>query len=291
MAAEKLKLVVPKGRLKDKVEALLASIGIELTFSYRSYRPVCSDPAVEVKLLKPQNIPLLLAMGRHDAGFTGHDWVLEQGLADSPDITEVMDLGLNPVRIVAAAPEALVASGGLTERKIVVATEYMTLAAQYVARKGYDATLIKSFGATEAMPPEDADMIVDNTSTGSTLVMNRLAIVDTLLHSTTRLMASTAAVNHPAKGEKLRQMRMLIASVMEADKRVLLEMNIPADKIESLVAALPSMRAPTVSPLHHNAGFAVKVAVPTRDVAALIPQLVTLGATDILQYRLEKIMP
>ncbi|MBK8189660.1 MAG: ATP phosphoribosyltransferase [Vampirovibrionales bacterium] len=286
-----LKLVIPKGRLQEKVEGLLARIGLHLTYSSRSYRPVCSDPAIEIKLLKPQNIPALIALGRHDAGFSGLDWVIEQGLETHDNLREVMDLGFNRVRIVAAVPETLAVDEAYRKRRIIVATEYPVIAQRYLDAQKLDAVLIKSYGATEALPPEDADMIIDNTSTGSTLAMNRLAIVDELLSSTTRLLASGEALDDPARAGKLAEIRMLIQSVLNADKKVLLEMNVGAAQLEALVSNLPCMRAPTVSPLHDGAGYAVKVAVSAAEAPRLIPQLVKLGASDILEYRLAKIVP
>ncbi len=290
--SDKLKMVIPKGRLQEKVEALLARVGIELMFSTRSYRPVCSDPDVEVKLVKPQNIPALISLGRHDCGFTGLDWIIEQDFADDPNLVELVDLGYNKVRIVAAVPEDLAENDAYkTRKKLVIASEYHKLAADYVKKQGLDAILIKTYGATEALPPEDADMIIDNTSTGSTLVMNRLVIVDELLASTTRFISSRQAMDDAKKGDKLRKIRMLMESVRMADKKVLLEMNVAADKFEQLVSHLPSMRSPTVSPLYQEKGYAVKVAVPSSEVPLLIPELVKLGATDILEYKLEKIVP
>lgn len=287
----RLKLVIPKGRLQDKTVNLLQAIGIDLMFSTRSYRPVCSDPEVEIKLLKPQNIPPLLALGRHDAGFAGHDWVLENGLEHSTEIGELLDLGFNKVRLVAAVPDDLIANDQWKKMRLVVASEYTGIAERYIKESGLNAVLIKSHGATEALPPEDADMIIDNTSTGSTLVANRLTIVDEILQSTTRFLGSTQALNNPWKKEKLDQMVMLMRSTLNANRKVLLEMNVSTKDLAALVADLPCMRSPTVSPLYGEEGYAVKVAVPAKDVSKLIPQLVARGARDLLEYRLEKLVP
>ena len=288
--SDKLKMVIPKGRLQEKVVDLLERIGIGLTFSTRSYRPVCSDSDIEIKILKPQNVSSMVALDRHDCGFTGYDWVEEQGLENNPNLVELLDLGYGKVRIVAAVPDELARNGDYLNRKLVIASEYQTLAQKYIERKGLDAVLIKAYGATEALPPEDADMIIDNTSTGSTLVMNRLTIVDELMVSTTRFVCTQTALNNPAKKEKLEQLAMLFKSVLDAEKKVLLEMNVTKDKLDTLVAELPSMMAPTVSSLYNDAGFAVKIAVSRKDVFQLIPKLVAMGATDILEYRLEKIV-
>lgn len=288
-----LSMLIPKGRLQDSVTALLAQVGVKFTFGARSYRPTCSDPEVTAKLLKPQNIASLVSLGRHDVGFVGHDWILELGL-DGPDseLVEVMDLGFNPVRLVAAVPDHFVKNGVFqAPSPMVVASEYERLAQRYLAEKGYDAVFIKTFGATEALPPDDADMIIDNTSTGATLVSNRLEIVDDILRSTTRFVAHKSVMQDPWKKDKIDRLVMLMRSTLDAERRVLLEMNVPTDKFERLVAELPAMRSPTVSPLFGNQGYAVKVAVASKDVPLLIPRLRELGATDILEYRLQKIVP
>lgn len=286
-----LKLVLPKGRLQDKVVSLLNAIGIDLTFSSRSYRPLCSDSEIEIKLLKPQNIPPLLALGRHDAGFAGHDWLLENGLETSVDVCELLDLGFNKIRLIAAVPEHLIPENQWKTMRLVVASEYTCIAEKYIQSKGLNAVLIKSFGATEALPPEDADMIIDNTSTGSTLVANRLTIVDEILQSTTRFFASQSALKDPWKKEKLEQMRMLMQSTLNAQSRVMLEMNVNKGDLERLVADLPCMRFPTVAALYGEDGYAVKIAVPSKDVPKLIPELIARGARDLLEYRLEKLVP
>jgi len=287
----RLKLVIPKGRLQDKAVALLESIGISLTFSTRSYRPICSDPDIEIKLLKPQNITSLIALGRHDVGFAGYDWLLENNLDKSPDITELLDLGYNKVRLIAAVPDELAINDRWKNMRLVVASEYTNIAQRYLAERRLNAVLIKSHGATEALPPEDADMIIDNTSTGATLIANHLTIVDEILQSTTRVFASTAAMDDPGKREKLDQMTMLMQSTLNAQRKVLLEMNVSKEDLEKLVNKLPAMRSPTVAPLYGQEGYAVKVAVPSKDVSTLIPQLLELGARDILEYRLQKLVP
>lgn len=288
-----LKLIIPKGRLQEKVLALLANIGIHLTFSHRSYRPTCSDPDVEVKLVKAQNIPGLIALDRHDAGFAGLDWVIEnESLYETAPTRpeELLDLGFNPVRIVAAVPEHL--ADTYQQQRLVIASEYDALTRKFIQEKNLDAVLIKTYGATEALPPEDADMIVDNTATGATLRQNRLVIVDDLLKSTTRFVANAHSLaNDPWKREKLQQMTLLMESTLQAQRRVLLEMNVATDKMDAVLGILPAMQAPTVTPLHNQQGFAVKSAVLSKETPKLIPQLRDAGATDILEYRLEKLVP
>jgi ATP phosphoribosyltransferase len=290
---ETLSLLLPKGRLQEKVLELLKSTGLSFSFGGRSYRPVSSDPEISAKILKPQNIASLVALGRHDIGFVGHDWIRELGL-DGPesDLVEVLDLGFNPVRIVAAAPDHLVKNGQLNiTSRIVVASEYEVLAREYLEQKGLDAKLVKTFGATEALPPEDADLIIDNTSTGATLASNRLVIIDELLRSTTRLVAHRGIMEDPAKRAKLDRMLMLIKSVLAARSRVMVEMNVDTSGLEALLAELPAMKAPTICPLSHDEGYAVKVVAPSADVPTLLPNLKAAGARDILVYKLEQILP
>jgi ATP phosphoribosyltransferase len=288
-----LKLVIPKGRLQEKVQALLARIGIDFTINQRSYKPKCSDPAIDVKMLKPSNIPSLVAMGRHDCGFTGDDWLEEERIQQNNPhcVHELLDLGYDRVRLIAAVPDSLAQSGAWKRDSIIVASEYPNLTQRFIREKGLNAVFVRTSGATEALPPEDADMIIDNTSTGATLEMNRLTIVDALLTSTTRFFAWPEAMKDDFKREKLTEMTLLMRSALEAQRRMLLEMNVGKTDLEKLVNCIPSMRAPTVAPLYGEEGYAVKVSVPMKDVPRLIPELLALGATDILAYRLEHIVP
>jgi ATP phosphoribosyltransferase len=284
-----LKLTLPTGRIQEKVVRLLDQIGVTFLSSDRSYRPVCTDPLIQAKSLKPQNIPALVALGRHDCGFSGYDWIYEQ----EADVVELLDLGFDPVRIVAAAPEELVDSKRKfadRDRRMIVASEYERLAKDFIKQENLNAIYLHAFGATEALPPEDADIIIDNTASGTTLRHNRLQVIGELMKSTTRFFCNKAALQDPFKRQKLEEMTMLMKSTIQAREKVLIEMNIGADVFESVVNQLPCMKAPTISKLHNSDGYAVKIAVPTRDVPELIPRLVKLGATDILEYKVEKIV-
>jgi ATP phosphoribosyltransferase len=284
--AEPLKLILPKGRIHEKVVQLCARAGITFSIDERSYRPGCGDPRLQVKLLKPQNVPQLVALGRHDCGFCGYDWIVEQ----QADVIELLDTGFDPVEIVAAVPEALAVGDEWKRRRIVLASEYRSLSRDFIARHGLDAAFVATHGATEALPPEDADLIIDNTATGATLRRNRLVAVETLLRSTTRFICNAAALADPFKRTLLREMTTLFRSALMADRRVLLEMNVPPQRFDAVIAILPCMRSPTVAPLHGEQGFAVKAAVPADEVPNLIPRLLQAGAVDILEFRLEKIV-
>jgi ATP phosphoribosyltransferase len=280
-------LAVPKGRMETGVFNLLSAAGIELHVGQRGYRPVLSEPGFEVKLLKPQNIVEMLAAGTRDIGFAGADWVAEK----QAELVELLDTGLDPVRIVAAAPEAMLDDGRLPTGHLVVASEYERLARRWITDRGIDATFVHSYGATEVFPPEDADIIIDNTATGETLAANGLTVVDVLLPSSTRLYASPGALADPAKKAPIDGLVLSLRSVLEARRRAMLELNVSLEDLDAIIAALPSMREPTVAMLHGGSGMAVKAAVPRGDLPRLIPLLKRLGATDIAVSRLEQIVP
>jgi len=281
----KIKMVIPKGRIFKKVAQLLNDASIGLETNDRLYVPHIGDPEVEGKIMKTQNIARLIELGSHDIGFTGYDWVVESGA----DVVELMDLKFDPVKIVAAIPEA-VPESELGQQKILVASEYENISSKYLEKKGYKYLLIRTFGATEAYPPEDADMIIDNISTGQTLRDHKLKIVDEIMTSSTRFIASAEALQESWKKEKIEEMVMLFHAVLNAKDRVMLEMNVPSEKLDDIVRILPCMRAPTVAPLFEGQGYAVKSAVKKEETVKLIPQLKKLGATDILEYEFKKVV-
>jgi ATP phosphoribosyltransferase len=280
-------LAVPKGRIEPGVTALLTAAGLELRAGPRGYRPVLPVPGYEVKMLKPQNIVEMLAAGSRDVGFAGADWVAEK----AADLVELLDTGLDPVRMVAAAPESLLVNGKLPSRHLVVASEYERLTRNWIADRGLDASFVHSYGATEVFPPEDADVIVDISATGETLAANGLAVVDDLLHSSTRFYASRQALDSPEKKTAIDALVLSLRSVIEARDRAMVELNVSREDLDSVIAILPSMREPTIASLHGGGGLAVKAAVPRSELPTLIPLLKERGATDIAVSRLEQIVP
>jgi ATP phosphoribosyltransferase len=278
-------MALPKGRIFQKVARLLNDASLGFDTNNRQYIPHVGDPDIEAKIMKPQNIAQLIELGSHDIGFTGYDWIVETGA----DIIELMDLTFDPVKIVSAVPEEM-GKAELKSRKILVATEYEKIATQYLQEKGFSYFLIRTFGATEAYPPQDADMIIDNTATGQTLKDHKLKVVDEIMASSTRFIANSKAMLDGGKKEKIEELVMLFQAVLNARSRVMLEMNVPPDKLDEIVAALPCMRAPTVAPLFEGQGYAVKSAVKREETVKLIPQLKKLGATDILEYEFKKVI-
>jgi ATP phosphoribosyltransferase len=281
---EKLRILIPKGRIFDNVSRLFSEAGFPISLSDRTYRPNLGADWLDAKIMKPQNVGELLELGSHDAGFTGIDWIRESGA----DVQEVLDLGFDKVRIVAAVPQDY-DEAKLRSKKLVVATEYVNIAEQWLKSSGYQYKILRTYGATEVFPPDDADMIIDNTSSGQTLKDNGLKIIATLLESSTRFVASKAAVANPEKKRRIDELVMLFGAVLDGRDRVMLEMNIPKEQFESL-ASLPAMRSPTVAPLYGDAGFAVKIAVKKHEVPDIIPKLKNLGAIDIVEYDLRKVV-
>jgi ATP phosphoribosyltransferase len=273
--------------MEGAVLSLLADAGIRVTPAGRGYRPSISLPATETKVLKPQNLVEMLVLGSRDVGFAGADWVAEF----SAPLVDVLETGLDPVDVVAAAPESLLTDGQLPKTPIIVASEYERLARGWIARRAIDASFVRSYGATEVFPPEDADVIVDNTATGATLRANGLAILDTLMSSSTHLYASPRAWRDPAKRQRIEDLKLVLASVLEGRRRVMVEVNASADCLERVVAALPCMRQPTVSPLYGNGSYAVKAAVPRDVLPQVIPAVKAAGGTDVVVTALAQVVP
>lgn len=273
-----LHLALPKGRMHDGIMKLFTEAGIRLGVASRGYRPTISLPRVETKILKPQNIIEMLDSGTRDVGFAGADWASEL----DANLVEVLDTGLDSVRLVAAAPSTIAINGTLPNRPLTIASEYTRLSAQFIAQRGCGDRFVRSYGATEVFPPEDADCIIDVAASGATLEANNLIICGTVMTSSTRMYASTKAMEDPAKRTRIEDLAMLLQSVLEARKRVMLELNAPTEFLEAIVAVLPCMRQPTLSKLAGDAGYAVKSAVPRDSLPTLIPLLKAKGGSDIV---------
>lgn len=282
---DKLKILLPKGRIYDNVISLFSGAGISIKLPERAYRPSVNQDDLEAKVMKPQNIGKLLELGAHDVGFTGRDWIEET----DADVVEIMDLGFDSVRIVAAVPNAM-DDVALKSKRVIVATEYEKIAKRWLEQQKINSLVVRTYGATEVFPPDDSDMIIDNTSTGRTLIENGLRIVDTIMTSSTRMFASKQAMENPEKKKKILELKMLFEAVLDARDRVMLEMNVVKSQFEGLVKGLPSMRSPTVAPLYGDDGYAIKIAVKRSEVPTLLPKLKELGATDILEYELRKVL-
>lgn len=281
---------LPKGRMQAGILSLMKDAGVDVRVGDRGYRPVLSLEGFEAKLLKPQNVVEMLHAGSRDLGFAGADWVAEL----DADLVELLDTGLDPVRVVAAAPDNLLdAQGNLpTDQRLVIASEYVGLTRKWIDDQGLNATLVRSYGATEVFPPEDADLIVDNTATGATLVSNGLAIVDLLMRSSTRLFANPRVLDDPVRRGRIEDFVLLLKSVLNARRRIILELNVSDDALDAVIEVLPCMRQPTVAQLHGpGGGYAVRAAVPKEGLPELLLRVKAQGGTDLIVSQPGQIVP
>jgi len=291
-----LELGLPKGRMQAEVLRLMADAGLPVKADERGYRPAVGHagngagaraPRFEAKFLKPQNIVEMIGLGSRDLGFAGADWVRELGSS----AVELLDTGLDPVSIVVAAPADLVDGKKLPARPgLRVASEYENLSRDWMSRNAPGSVFVRSYGATEVFPPEDADAIVDNCATGSTLKANGLVVVDEIMKSSTRLYASRQAMADPAKRVAVESTVLLLGSVLEARKRVMIEINVPADRLAEVTDILPVLKAPTISPLK-GGDFAVRAAAPKADLAGLLPEIKRRGGSGIVVSEISQLVP
>lgn len=283
----RLRLALPKGRMADGVNRLLADAGIRVQSAAREYRPELSLQGCEVKLLKPQAIVKMLELGSRDIGFAGADWVAE---FQAP-LVELLDTGLDPVRIVVAAPAEAAKQSSFWQRPLVIASELEQTTLRWIAKRQLQATFLRSFGSTEVYPPEDADCIVDVVATGATLRANGLEVIEEIMTSSTRLYASPQALDRPELRDRIEHLVLLLKSVLEARRRVMVEVNVTAEVLQQVVAALPCMREPTIAQLHGERGFAIKVAAPKSGLPELLGKIKALGGTDIVVSPIAQIVP
>jgi len=290
-----LRLVLPKGSLERATLELFEAADLTVRRSSEvDYRATIDDPrVVDVRILRPQEIPTYVAEGLYDLGVTGRDWIEETA-------SDVVSLGQlrysknteRPFSIVLAVAED--APWKVVEDLpdgVRVSTEYPELARRYLAGHGVRAEVRLSYGATEAKVPDVADAVVEGTETGRALRAAGLRVVDTVLESYTELVANRAAADDPDKRHAMGQLHTLLQGTLDARGRVLLKCNVPGEALDEVIRLLPSMKAPTVSQLFGSDGYAVETVVPKAGVNVLIPALRDAGASDIIELPLSKIVP
>ncbi len=289
-----LRLVLPKGSLERATMEVFEAADLTVRRSSSvDYKATIDDPrVVDVRILRPQEIPVYVAEGLFDLGITGRDWVEETS-------SEVVSLGelryskatSNPVRVVVA-----VAGDSPIERiedlaqGVRVSTEYPEMTRRFFAARGINADVRLSYGASEAKIPDIADCIVDITETGRALRAAGLRIVDTMLTSYTEMVANPIAYEDPVKRHAMGQLMTLLTGTIEARGQVLVKMNVPRANLDDVVGLLPSLDAPTVSELAGSGGYAVETVVPKSQINVLIPALKDAGATGILEIPISKIV-
>ena len=290
-----LKLVVPKGSLEKATFDLFESADLKIgRASDREYRGTINDPRISsVAILRPQEIPTYIEDGFFDVGVTGEDWIAETGAevvkVTALEYSKQTDL---PVKIVLAVPrDAGIARAEDVKPGSRISTEFPNLTKAYFEKLGIPVKVFLSYGATEAKVPEIVDAIVDLTETGSTLRRHGMEIVDVLMESRTQLIANPAAYEDPEKRKAIEELTILLKGAVDARGKVLVKLNVDSDRLSEVIATLPAMRAPTVSQLSESGFYAVETIVAKAEINTLIPKLKAMGASDIIELPVTKIVP
>lgn len=288
-----LSLALPKGSLEEQTMLLFNQADMTIGKSSRAYNPTVDDPRIiRAKILRPQEIPIYVQDGYFDIGISGHDWVRESG-ADVIDVAELpyAKTGTGVVRMVLAVPDdSPVESARDIKPGSRITTEFPKATKQFFDDLGIEVDVFFSYGATEAKVPEMMDALVDLTETGSTLRRNGLKIIDTILTSTTRLVANKDAWADPVKRVAIEEVRTLLLGVIEARGKVLLSMNVARANLEDVISRLPAMKRPTVSQLYGSEDYEITTVAEKSTVNELIPLLKAAGAEDILELPISKIV-
>lgn len=298
---ETIKLTLPKGSLEKATFAFFERAGYKIKGQDRTYRPVINDPQIEIKILRPQEIPLFVSEGVQDLGVTGSDWILET----NADVEKLLDLEYGAVRLVLATPKSIVKSSFAEVcksywrqgKKVRISTEYLNVASRYLESmpfykeyfgekrprqvtpwwtKGENehASIYLSFGATEAKPPEDADAILDVVETGTTLEQNGLAIVDTVLKSSATLIANKKVMASDAvKREKILDIMSMLRGAVEGAKKLHIFVNVRKENLDELISTLPALKRPTINELSDKDWYSVNTIIDKELLIRIIPRL------------------
>ncbi len=286
-----VKLGLPKGSLESATFDLMRRAGYHVSVAQRSYFPAIDDPEIECMLVRAQEMARYVEDGALDCGLTGHDWVLE----NKADVHEVCELvyakqSFGTVRWVLAVPEASEIRTPADLEGKIVATELVGVTRRWLAKLGISARVEFSWGATEAKLPELADAIVEVTETGSSLRANKLRIVETVLTSSTRLIANKRSWENPVKRRKVEDLVMLLQGAIAALDKVGLMLNVNGRALNAVLEVLPALRKPTVSPLSDSGWYAVNTILQEKVVREIIPRLKEAGAEGIVEFPLTKIV-
>jgi len=287
----KLKLGIPKGSLENATVDLFRRAGFQITVSSRSYFPSIDDPDIECMLIRAQEMARYVEDGVLDAGLTGRDWVLE----NDAHVHTVADLiyakqSFGKVRWVLAVPESSPVKSVKDLQGKIIATELVSATERYLQSHGVTAKVEFSWGATEVKPPELADAIVEVTETGSSLRANKLRIVETVMESNTQLIANLDSWKDEWKRRKLEDMRMLLEGAINALGKVGMMLNVEKKNLAAVLAVLPALKKPTISPLSEGEWLALNTILDETTVRTILPRLKEAGAQGIVEYPLNKIV-
>ncbi|PXF53930.1 MAG: ATP phosphoribosyltransferase [Candidatus Methanophagaceae archaeon] len=293
-----ISIAIPKGSLEAQTLQLFKQADLEIKVTSREYNPQIDDPRIEkVKILRPQEIPEYVEKGYFDIGITGKDWIVERGA----DVEEIADLSYSKtaekngkVRIVLAVQaDSDIRAAEDIKPNSRISTEYPNLTKAFFDELGIPVQIFFSYGATEAKDMMDG--IVELTETGETLRKNNWRIIHTILESSTKLIANKDSWREPGKRREIEEIKTLLSGVIEARGRVLLSMNVAEDKLRAVISALPAMKKPTIAQLYDSDSterryYAVETVVSKKKVNILIPRLKALGAEDIIEIDITKIV-
>jgi ATP phosphoribosyltransferase len=295
-----VKFAVPKGSIEEVTFKLLEQAWQHVSGRGRIYRVKLGDPEIDVKILRPQEIPTYVQEGFYDVGITGRDWILEA----KADVEILLDLEIGRVKQVIAVPSSfpyknldeMITDFAKKGRTLRVSSEYLTTTSRHFKSnaaykeafgdtdpmiitpwlrlgENKNVEIFLSFGATEAKPPEDVDAIFDITETGTTLAQNNLKIIDTVAESTAVLVANKKALKDPAKREKIADMIALMRGVVEGRKKLHIFVNVKKENLQKLLKELPALKRPTVSPLSEDGWYGVNTVIDKNEFIRIVPRM------------------
>jgi ATP phosphoribosyltransferase len=298
---DKVKFAIPAGSLSKATFEIFQRSGYKVSGQERTYRPTINDPKIELKILRPQEIPFFVSEGLQDLGITGQDWIRET----HADVEVLQNLEYGKIRLVVAVPKSMSEIGAMSDimedvwsrgKNFRVSTEYLNIASEYIKsnpsykkrfgdsdpmivtpwwKKGDNprAKIFLSFGATEAKPPENSDCIIDVTETGSTLEANNLKILETVMQSSAVLIANKKALEDTEKKEKIYDILSLLKGVVDGSKRIHIFVNVRKANLQELLTSLPALKNPTISPLADEEWCSVNTVIEKDCLIELLPKI------------------
>ncbi len=313
---EKVKFAIPAGSLAKATFEILQRSGYKVSGQERTYRPTINDSKIELKILRPQEIPVFVAEGLEDVGISGQDWIKET----HADVEVLQNLEYGRIKLVVAVPKALSKNSisdimeniWSKDKNFRVSTEYLNIASEFIKnnpayvkrfgnsdpqivtpwwRKGDNprAKIFLSFGATEAKPPENSDCIIDVTETGSTIEANNLKIIETVMTSSAVLIANKKALDDPQKKEKICDIMTLLKGVVDGAKRIHIFVNVKKANLQKLLTDLPALKNPTIAPLADESWVSVNTIIEKDHLIELLPKIRRL-AQGIVVYEPRQVL-
>jgi ATP phosphoribosyltransferase len=298
---DKIKFAIPAGSLSKETFEILENAGYTISGQERTYRPSINDPEIELKILRPQEIPIFVGEGLQDVGITGLDWIRET----RAQVEVLGDLEYGRVKVVVAVPKPWATINAFSDllenfkregKDVRISTEYLNTATEYVKanpiyrefyndldplmvtpwwRRGRNSkvSIFLSFGATEAKPPENADVIVDLVETGTTLEQNNLKMIETIMESTAVLVANKKALRAHYKREKIYDILNMLKGVVDGRKKLHIFLNVKKKNLQKLLSSLPALKKPTISPLSAEGWYSVNTVIDRDYFLRLLPTL------------------